>query len=435
MARTSDPTGARLEQTPRPWDHELPAHGGAGATGGRRASMACLGRTGQWGNSLMAYFALKAFSEVHGMAAEVPRWIGQDLFGWRDASVTGAHPTVLYDGISELCQDSHHPMVAASLAMDRERQLRPAGRRLVVVRDPDFFDRSMDLPATEVDLEGPYLLHTRHLSRHRDLLRRMVEPVLALRGCLEAGWSKLQSRGAVVIGVHIRRGDFDDKFSHQGFEFVAPMKWYRAWLDELWGRYERPVLFVASDSLPQVLPALARYDPITSRDLGVSLPAEFLRLDLPAAHLQRDAGFLPDWFMLTRCQALAISNSTFSFTAAMVNESASVFARPDPRANGLVPFDPWDSEPLLFLPTTRHLPLEVLRRLVMAQRGIGARATLSNVRRALRWYADVLLVRAIAARRYSGTAGLLREMLRPQFYLSACRRYDQAEPGPPTVSP
>jgi len=24
--------------------------------------------------------------------------------------------------------------------------------------------------------------------------------------------------------------------------------------------------------------------------------------------------------------------------------------------------------------------------------------------------------------------------LRPQFYLAACRRYDQAEPGPPTVS-
>jgi hypothetical protein len=388
--------------------------------------MACLGRAGQWGNTLMAYFALKAFAEAQAMVAEVPRWIGQDLFGWLDPPTTQTHPVVLYDMVSELCQEGHHPAVTASLVANRARQLRSTGRRLVVVRDPAVFDRPDPcVPATGVDLEGPYILHTRHLSRHRALLHRIVQPVPALEECLDAGWRDLRSRGGTVIGVHVRRGDFDVKFSHQGFEFVAPMHWYRSWLEELWPRYERPVLFVASDSLPRVLPALSRYHPITIHDLRVAFPPAFQNLGLPPTHLQRDAGFFLDWGLLTRCHALAISNSTFSFTASMVNASASVFARPDPQARSLVPFDPWDSEPLLFLRSGGNLLVEVLRRLEMAQQGIGPRATLPNLRQAVRWYGEILLARATAAKHYAGTSGLLRELLRPQFYLSARRRYDE----------
>ena len=389
----------------------------------------------------MAYFFLRTFADVHDLAPEVPRWIGQDFFGQLDAPITYAHPVILYDMVSEICQDSHHPMVTASLATSRARAVREmSGRRLVLLRDPLLTQPNHSLPATCLDLEGPYFLHTRHLSRHRDLLRRVVQPVPALQECLAAGWRDLRGRGDIVIGLHVRQGDFDSKFSHQGFEFVAPIEWYRSWLDGLWARYERPVLFVASDSLPQVLPALARYHPITIRDLRVKLPPEFLRLDLPPAHLQRDADFFPDWFMLTQCDALAISNSTFSFTASMANETASVFMRPDPQANALVPFDPWDSEPLLFLPPTENLLLEVLHRLSMAQRGMGLRATVPNLRRALRWYGQVLVARAIASRHYSGTAGLCRELLRPQFYLAACRRYDEgsgdgAEADLPQVPP
>jgi hypothetical protein len=395
--------------------------------------MASLGRAGHWGNALIAYFALKAFAEAQAMVAEVPRWIGQDIFGPLDPPITRAHPVVLYDMVSELCQDDHHPAVTSSLIESRARQLRSAGRQLVAVRDPAVFDRpDPGVPPTGVDLEGPYILHTGHLSRHRAHLRRIVRPVPALDECLEPAWRALRSRGSAVIGMHVRRGDFDVKFSHQGFEFVAPMQWYRSWLAELWPRHERPVLFVASDSLPQVLPALSRYHPVTIRDLRVTLPRALRNLDLPPTHLQRDAGFFPDWYMLTRCDALAISNSTFSFTAALVNASASVFARPDPQARSLVPFDPWDSEPLLFLRPGGTLLMEVLRRFHMAQRGIGFRATLPNVRRAARWYGDILLARAIAARHYAGTSGLLRELVRPQFYLSARRRYAPDASPPPS---
>lgn len=424
----------------RRWDDEVRALADPGPTDLRRVSMACLGRTGQWGNALMAYFFLKAFSGAHHMTPEVPRWIGQDLFGRQDDPMTVAHRVILYDMVSEICQDAHHPMVTASLAVSRARAVREGGRRLVLLRDPLLDRADLASPPTSVDLEGLYFLHTRHLSPHRDLLRRAVEPVPALRERLDVGWRNLRGRGDTVIGLHVRRGDFASKFIHQGFEFVTPMRWYRSWLDRLWARYERPVLFVAGDSLPQTLRALDRYHPVTIRDLGVQVPPELLTLDLPPAHLQRNAEFFPDWFMLTRCHALAISNSTFSFTASMANTTASVFARPDLQANALVPFDPWDSEPLLFLSPSRSLVLEVLRRLSRSQQGMGLRAAVPSVGRALRWYGQVLRSRATASRHYSGTAGLFRELLRPQFYLAACRRYDERVPGAaiaglPTIPP
>jgi hypothetical protein len=59
-----------------------------------------------------------------------------------------------------------------------------------------------------------------------------------------------------------------------------------------------------------------------------------------------DGAALADWFALCRCDALAVSNSTFSFSAAMLAAHAAApgtFAavRPDPRSGAMADFDPW----------------------------------------------------------------------------------------------
>jgi hypothetical protein len=395
--------------------------------------MACLGRHGRWGNTLLGYFFLRVFALVHQMAPEVPRWIGQSLFGLRDDAMSRHHPVVLYDMVSELCQESRHPMVTFDTAASRARTLRDSsGRLLVPLRQASLIRPEASLTARSLDLEGPFLLHTDHLSPYRDMLQGLVEPVSAWRERLEHGWQSLRQRGDAVIGVHLRRGDFDVAFSQQGFEFVAPMSWYLAWLERVWAQYERPVLFVASDSLPEVLPTLARYHPVTADDLGLALPRHLLHPDpdLPPAHVEPDAAFFVDWFMLTRCQALAISNSTFSFTASMMNRASRQFVRPDLQVRALTPFDPWHSEPLLFLRPAASLWHDVLRRWLLAQRGLGLRAAVPNVRRAFRWYRLVLQVRAQACRQLVGPGHLPRELLRPSFYLAPSRRYDGPETGP-----
>ena len=358
------------------------------------------------------------------MVAEVPRWIGQDLFGWLDPPTTQTHPVVLYDMVSELCQEGHHPAVTASLVANRARQLRSTGRRLVVegsggVRPAGSVRAGHGRGSRRAvhSAHPPSVAAPSTATPHRTARARP-------RGMPGRRVARSPEPGGTVIGVHVRRGDFDVKFSHQGFEFVAPMHWYRSWLEELWPRSERPVLFVASDSpapgAAGVVPVSSDHDPRSAR--GVS-PA-FQNLGLPPTHLQRDAGFFLDWGLLTRCHALAISNSTFSFTASMVNASASVFARPDPQARSLVPFDPWDSEPLLFLrsgePVGRSPP--------PARDGAAGDW---SARYAAEPSPGGALVRRDpvgAGDRGEALRGDLRpapELLRPQFYLSARRRYDE----------
>ena len=55
------------------------------------------------------------------------------------------------------------------------------------------------------------------------------------------------------------------------------------------------------------------------------------------------ADFMVDHHILRHADHVAISNSTFSFTAAMLNERAETFMRPHPNRRELVAFDPWDS--------------------------------------------------------------------------------------------
>lgn len=65
------------------------------------------------------------------------------------------------------------------------------------------------------------------------------------------------------------------------------------------------------------------------------------------AAVERDLT-LADWVLMQTADVLLCSNSTFSFTAAMLSSvPGAVFMRPDPHAQELVGFDPWDAMPLL----------------------------------------------------------------------------------------
>jgi hypothetical protein len=129
------------------------------------------------------------------------------------------------------------------------------------------------------------------------------------------------------VGLHLRRGDFGD-----APYWPAPNEWYLEYLRELWPTLEHPVLFIASDESEKVIEDFAEYSPVTCEDLGLSLDG---------------APFYPDFYLLSQCDILAISNSTFSFAAAMLNERATIFRRPDFKQKMLIAFDPWKSHPIL----------------------------------------------------------------------------------------
>jgi hypothetical protein len=134
-----------------------------------------------------------------------------------------------------------------------------------------------------------------------------------------------------LVGIHIRRADYRLPGRNAN---IAPTKWYLEWLDKNWSNIDNPILFVASDEIDSVVKDFERFR-----------PCRFIK----------DSDFLFDFYALCHCDVLLISNSTFSFAAAMLNGGADVgilpfgkrFYRPDFNNCEMASFDPWNAEPLL----------------------------------------------------------------------------------------
>lgn len=244
-----------------------------------------LGQDGRFGNQLLQYGTLRACAARLGLELEAPDWIGRTLYG-RDDPLPQAPLPVLLEEEFDL-----------AAALDG-RSDACAGRNVV----------------------GYFCGDTTPLAPHRALIRSLFTPVGVAAERVDAALARLRGDGRTVVAVHLRRGDFGgDRF------WIAPETWYLDWLTALWPTLDRPVLFLATDA-PELAARFSAYSPLRADDLADPLPgAEF---------------FLDHW-ILSRADALAASNSSFSITAAMLNAGARTLVRPDRRQERLVPFDPW----------------------------------------------------------------------------------------------
>lgn len=136
----------------------------------------------------------------------------------------------------------------------------------------------------------------------------------------------IASHGRTVVALHLRRTDFG-----YGRFWIAPSEWYKVWLKSIWRSLDRPVLYIATDDPRSVLD-FQDFPTLTAGLLGTDIPG---------------AEFFLDHHVLSQADHLAIANSSFSFTAAMLNARCTSPMRPDPIQRRLVPFDPWDAAVLV----------------------------------------------------------------------------------------
>jgi FkbM family methyltransferase len=254
-------------------------------------SMSTLGSFGRFGNQLFQYLFLRLYAQRYDLAIETPEWIGRTLFGCSEPPISRPRPL-----------------------MEMPNSLTPfwleAG-----------FDESKS-PA-EVDFKGYFQYHTRYYAEHKAFIRSLFRPVPPVESVVRGALEKLRRRGKTLVGLHLRRGDFG-----RHHHFVAPAQWYKDWLNGFWETLEEPVLFVASDEPETTVKEFAEFNPFTGADLGVDFPA---------------APFYVDFYILSHCDAVAVSNSTFSFLACMLNEKGTIFVRPRLSCRKMIPFDPWNS--------------------------------------------------------------------------------------------
>ncbi|GGA40202.1 hypothetical protein CYANOKiyG1_58420 [Okeania sp. KiyG1] len=253
-------------------------------------TMSTLGKNGRFANQLFQYAFLKIYAREHNFRVETPVWIGQTLFGHNDPPISKQLPV-----LQEITND------------------------LAIAKVPHASE-----PFKNVDFWGYFQYNTKFYAPHKEYFRALFKPVTEIENRMQQAMHQLRSRGKTIIGIHLRRSDY----GYRHF-FVSPSEWYKEWLRGLWETLEEPVLFIASDELEKVLGDFAEYNPVTSKQLGV----EFSQ-----------AEFYPDFYILSQCDIVGISNSSFSFAACMLNEKGKLFFRPHLPSKKLIPFDPWSSE-------------------------------------------------------------------------------------------
>ncbi|MFZ5494890.1 MAG: FkbM family methyltransferase [Verrucomicrobiota bacterium] len=252
--------------------------------------MASLGANGRFGNQLLQYGLLHLYAAKAGAQVLAPDWIGRDLFGLADPTIGDATPVANLDEAA----------VLAALA-------------------------GGGAAAANVNLGGYFCGDTSVWAAGRAGFARCFRPVGKVKAAAEAALRRLVPDGRRLVALHVRRGDYGT-----GRFWLAPSAWYRDWLARHRAEMGDAVVYLASDD-PAVAAEFAEWPVVTAAQLGAPIPgAEF---------------FLDHW-VLRHADWLATSNSTFSVTAALLNEQGARCYRPDRATNGLRAFDPW-AEPVL----------------------------------------------------------------------------------------
>jgi Glycosyl transferase family 11 len=269
--------------------------------------MSTLGTNGRFANQIFQYFFLKLIEKELKLEIRYPFWLGAHLF-----KIPPSPNGVPTDGNSIF-----------------QRYYEPDSTPRMELENLDSILKS--IPYKAVDLIGFFQYNTKYLQRYRKLFLEIFEVQLSL---INQIFAYLQTPKDMVA-AHVRRGDFL-------FQENSPVFWCHsvgsivsALSDFKLLNAEKKFLYLASDDVNIVSRELSEKNiyPITSYDLH--------------PNLNQTQRTIVDFVCLTLAENLLISNSSFSFAAAMINQHSKLFLRPSPTLDKFLQFDPWNSPVLL----------------------------------------------------------------------------------------
>jgi len=157
----------------------------------------------------------------------------------------------------------------------------------------------------------------------KELFRSLFRPKNQLKQMIDTE-IKIYKKDRPLVGIHLRRGDYGTfRRKSARWCFITPVSWYIDWLEE--NRIDNSILFIASEEAEKLNDDFGNYE----------------------TFYWSGRNFFWDFYTLTQCDYLLISNSTFGFAASMLNKKASGFYRPRLSLRKLIPYDPWNA-PLIF---------------------------------------------------------------------------------------
>jgi tetratricopeptide (TPR) repeat protein len=250
-----------------------------------------LGVDGRFGNQLLQYGVARLYAEHAETQLETPDWIGRDIFGLNDAYISDFN---IKNSITE-------NQVMSGLTGESE-----------------FINEN-------AHTSGYFCGNTKYLINYKNEFRNFFRTSNKIELYTQNILKQIKSNGKIIVAIHLRRGDYGkDNF------WIAPEKWYQKWLSEIWSSLDCPILYVSTDD-SKLVQSFSEYNPISACDIKTNLSG---------------IEFYTDHYVLQNSDILATSNSTFSGTAALLNQNANQFFRPDLGRAALRDYDPWN-EPIL----------------------------------------------------------------------------------------
>jgi FkbM family methyltransferase len=262
-------------------------------------TMSTLGRNGRFANQLFQYMFLRLVAKTQGAVVQTPQWVGQELFGFDDpvpvlSLPQWVDPVLLNQGLGNLAS--------------------PPGW-------VDFF-RKHNPSFQSTDFVGYFMEHSSCLAPEKDYIRSLFRFSSKFEEFFNGRVQALKSQRQKILAIHLRRGDYGtDCF------FRAPCAWYEKWIKENSLNPEEWLVYICSESPEPYLSRFPGYLVASAGSLGVD------------ANM---ASYL-DFYIMTKADYVLTANSSYSFIATMLNESATGFACPNVDTASLEKFDPWNA--------------------------------------------------------------------------------------------
>lgn len=238
---------------------------------------------GRFAHSMFDYLALRYYADKFGLPVETPDWPGHYLFELDDPLISAPRKSVNRTG-KWLEQKVDNEGILALIGCD-------------FFSIGGLFDK----------MSHSHVLKAREVFKFRKFWLDLLTPLQ----------EKLRNNGRTVISIHIRMTDMAN--------MNIPIDHYINLLESIIPKIEKPVLFLASDDIENILPIFKKYNPISLAD--ITDPWECLE-------------WLQDFFILMNSDIVISSAGGFCRLANMLNINAKEFYRPDYENKNLIKYDP-----------------------------------------------------------------------------------------------
>jgi hypothetical protein len=220
-----------------------------------------------------------------------------------------------------------------------------------------------------VEIEGLFMVNPQLYKDYRDhIVNNLFNTTDDFRALVNECVENL-GRDKTLIGIHIRRGDYVENPLGVFSQTPIHVRYINQWLISNVSALASPVIYICSD------------DADVHTEITVSGVEVFTTKQLLPSGIDDFKYEQLDWEILRRCDVLLTSNSSFSFTSALLSLKTPRCYNFSFTNSEFSLFDPWNAEPLQTYPLSDNFFGYLSSRFKLVSQMVGRWSALGRLRK------------------------------------------------------